>query len=196
VSRTAVVLAVVLVVMAPALARAQPPTLDRVDSLVTTGAYGDARETLERWWSARDEFHVPGSDMARALMLRARLSLDPVAAEEDYLALVLGYPTSEYAPTALLRLGQGLLATGDYARAVGYLQRLTTDYPARPERTTGLLWLARAANAARRVDLACRAARDGLALARDRDADLAAMLRIEAAASCAIGGSDGPTARR
>ncbi len=184
--------AIALCVVAIALARpglAQPPTLDRVDSLLTAGAYADARATLDRWWAAPDELPAPGADNARALMLRARLATDPADAESDYLALVLGYPTSDYAPAALLRLGQGLLATGDYARSIGYLQRLTTDYPGRPERTRGLLWLARAATAARRPALACRSARAGLADATD--SDLAAMLRIQAAASCTIGGDPG-----
>ncbi|NIP81052.1 MAG: hypothetical protein GWM90_18270, partial [Gemmatimonadetes bacterium] len=94
-------------------AHGQVPTLDRVDSLVTAGDYASARSTLERWCSARDEFDVPGSDMARALMLRGQLAPDPESAEPHYLALVLGYPTSDHAPEALLRLGQALLAAGD-----------------------------------------------------------------------------------
>jgi tetratricopeptide (TPR) repeat protein len=168
-------------------ATAQPITLDRVDSLLTAGAYTDARGLLERWWTVQDESDNQRADRARGLMLRARLALDPEDAEPDYLALVLGYPTSEYAPEALLRLGQGLLATGDYGRAVGYLQRLVSDYPGRPERAPGLLWLARAANAARRPAIACRAAREGLESVQDPE--LTSMLRIEAAASCAIGGT-------
>lgn len=165
-------------------AGAQVPTLDRVDSLVTAGRYVDARSILDQWWSARDEFEVPGSDRARGLMLRAQLATDPEEAEPDYLAVVLGYPTSPHAPEALLRLGQGLLATGDATRAAAYLERLIADYPGRPQRTTGLLWLARANSAARRPGTACAAARQGLQDARDPD--LRAMLQIEAGAACAV----------
>ena len=170
--------------MSSSAASAQIPTLDRVDSLVAAGDYDVARTSLTRWWSARDQFDVPGSDMARALMLRAQLAPDPGTAEPDYLAVVLGYPTSDHAPEALLRLGQGLLATGDAARSAAYLGRLVADYPGRPQRLPGLLWLARANSAARRPAAACTAARQGLQDARDPD--LAAMLRVEAAAACSI----------
>lgn len=182
--RTAILaVATALVVTAPA-ARAQVPTLDRVDSLVTAGQYDDARTILDQWWSARDEFDIPGSDKARALMLRAQLAPDLGTAEPDYLAIVLGYPTSAYAPDALLRLGQGLLATGDATRAAAYLERLVADYPGRPQRTTGLLWLARADAAGHNYRGACSAARQGLQATNDPD--LRAMLQVEAGASCAV----------
>lgn len=181
-------------------ARGQVPTLDRVDSLVTAGQYDTARVVLDQWWSARDEFDVPGSDMARALMLRARLAPDLDAAEPDYLSVVLGYPTSDYAPEALLRLGQGLLANGDATRATAYLERLVADYPGRPQRTTALLWLARANTAARRTGAACTAAQEGLR--STNDPDLRAMLQVEAGASCSVrtgaapDQADRPTAER
>lgn len=179
--RLAAALGAILVASVPAAA--QVPTLERVDTLVAAGDYEGARTDLERWWSARDQFVVPGSDMARALMLRAQLAPDPAAAEPDYLAVVLGYPASNQAPEALLRLGQGLLATGEAARSAAYLGRLVADYPGRPQRLTGLLWLARANAAARRPGPACTAARQGLEDARDPD--LAAMLRAEVESSCA-----------
>lgn len=163
-------------------AAAQLPSLAGVDSLVTAGDYDAARAALDRWWSARDRFDVPGSDMAHALLLRARLQPDPAAAESDYLALVLGYPASPLAPAALLRLGQGLLATGDASRAAAYLHRLTADYPGRAERPAAFLWLARANAATRQYAAACRAANTGLADARDPQ--VVAMLRIEAGAAC------------
>lgn len=192
--RTRFTLSLLLALLAaPATVAAQVPTLERVDSLVTAGHYDEARSVLDQWWSARDEFEVPGSDMARALMLRAQLAPDPDAAEPDYLAVVLGYPTSPHAPQALLRLGQGLLATGDATRAAAYLERLVADYPGRPERTTALLWLARANNAARRPGAACAAAQQGLQ--DTRDPDLRAMLQVEAGASCAVRTEPEPAAQ-
>lgn len=170
-------------------AAGQVPTLPRIDSLVITGDYDAARAALDRWWSARESFDVPGSDMARALMLRAKLQTDPAQAESDYLALVLGYPASPLAPEALLRLGQGLVATGDASRAAAYLQRLTADYPGRAERPAAFLWLARANTATRQYAAACRAANTGLADARDPQ--VAAMLRIEASAACSVDGQAG-----
>lgn len=184
---TVAALAALAATAAPAAA--QVASLDAVDSLATAGRYAEARATLDRWWAARDLAQVPGGDQVRALMLRARLQTDPAAAENDYLAVVIGHPTSPHAPQALLRLGQNLLITGQPARAAGYLQRLTADYPGRPERTTALLWLARAETAARHPAAACRAARAGLADAGG-DAELAAMLRLEEAAACAIASGD------
>lgn len=175
---------IVALLASPLGTAAQVPTLDRVDSLVIAGEYDSARSILDQWWSARDEFDVPGSDKARALMLRARLAGSPEAAEPDYLAIVLGYPTSPYAPDALLRLGQGLLAAGDAARAAAYLERLVADYPGRPQRTRALLWLARANTAARRPGAACSAAQEGLR--STNDPDLRSMLQVEAGASCAV----------
>lgn len=165
-------------------AAGQVPTLPRIDSLVTAGDYDAARAALDRWWSARESFDVPGSDMARALMLRAKLQMDPAEAESDYLALVLGYPASPLAPEALLRLGQALLATGDASRAAAYFHRLTADYPGRAERNAAFLWLARARTATRQHGAACQAANAGLAGAQDPQ--LAAMLRIEASAACSV----------
>lgn len=178
----------------PGTAAAQAVSLDRVDSLLAAGDYDTARSTLEQWWSARESFDVPGSDRVRGMMLRARLQTDPAAAEADYLGIIIGHPTSPHAPEALLRLGQGLLVSGQAARAAGYLQRLAADYPGRPQRTLGMLWLARAQNTARRPAAACRAAREGLADAGAQP-DIAAMLRIEEAAACAIAnGPQGPPA--
>lgn len=172
----------VMVIVAAGPAMAQTPTLPRVDSLVTAGDYDAARTALDQWWSARGSSDAPGSDKARALLLRAKLQTDPDAAESDYLALVLGYPASPLAPEALLRLGQGLLATGDASRAAAYLHRLTADYPGRPERPAGFLWLARANAAIGEYEAACRAANTGLTDARDPQ--VVGLLRIEAGTVC------------
>ena len=172
-------------------AAAQVPTLDRVDSLMTAGNYADARADLDLWWSARTRFDVPGSDRARALMLRAQLSTDAAAAESDYLAVALGHPSSPHAPDALLRLGQALFASGQPERAAGYLQRLAADYPGRPQRTTGLLWLARAQSAVGRHAAACRAAREGALDARQTP-DLAAMFRAEESVACSAAPAEDP----
>jgi tetratricopeptide (TPR) repeat protein len=164
-------------------AAAQESRLDRVEELVAGGAYADARATLTTWWESREAAGAGGAERARALMLRARLAPDPAAAEADYLAIVLGYPISPHAPQALLRLGQGLLATDEPTRAIGYLKRLVADYPGRPERAAGLLWLGRAQSAARQFADACDSYREGI---RDgADAALLAMLRAEEPVACA-----------
>jgi cell division septation protein DedD len=185
----AVALAAILIlaVLGPTAAAPQAARLDQVDALIAEAAYDDARSALLAWWSANESANVPGAERARALMLRARIAPDHAAAEPDYLSIVLGYPTSSHAPLALLRLGQGLLAAGESERAAGYLQRLVADYPGRPERSVGLLWLVRAHSANRQDGAACATARQAL---RDtNDADLLDMLRTEESIACAAAGS-------
>jgi cell division septation protein DedD len=176
-----------LAALAPRPADGQAGGLDRVEALIDADRYDDARSTLDAWWTANESARVPGADRARALMLRARLAGDPAEAENHYLSIVFGYPISPEAPQALLRLGQALLAVGEAPRAAGYLQRLVADYPGRPERNLGQLWLARAQRAERQHAQACATAREGL---RDaRDPDLATMFRDEEAAACAVAGT-------
>jgi cell division septation protein DedD len=175
----------------PAALGAQTPTLERVDSLIAAADYETARATIEAWAAGRSG-RMTGAQQARGLMLRGQLARSPAEAEPHYLALVLGYPIAPEAPRALLRLGQGLLMTGEPARAVGYLQRFVADYPGHPERTVGLLWLARARTAARESAAGCAAARQGLA--DTRDPDLVAMLRVEEDVACA-GTAGGQPAR-
>jgi hypothetical protein len=139
--------------------------LDRIQNLIGTGRFTEARNTLERWERDHGDPRSgsdPG-DRARALFLRGVLSTEPQAAEDAYMGVVLGYPSSAAAPEALLRLGQGLLTAGDTRRALAYLERLHSDYPGVPARETGQLWLARAQLAAGQPAAACASARDGAA---------------------------------
>jgi cell division septation protein DedD len=168
---------------------AQTPTLERVDSLIAAADYDAARSAIEAWAAARSA-RTTSAQQARGLMLRGQLARTPAEAEPHYLAIVLGYPIAPEAPRALLRLGQGLLVAGEPARAVGYLQRFVSDYPGHPERTIGLLWLARARTAARETSAGCAAARQGLA--DTRDPDLVAMLRAEEDAACAVAAGAAP----
>lgn len=143
-----VVLVLVGLLAVPDDGLAQERELERVETLIADGEYEQARAEIAAWWEKVDAGHpAPGPHRARALLLRARLEPDPKIAELDYLALVLTYPTAPEAPEALLRLGQGLLATGDSARAGAYLERLVNDHPSSPQRPVGALWLARARQA-------------------------------------------------
>lgn len=171
--------------VAAAPAAAQPPSLDRADELIAQGDYAGAREIVDRWWREEPAAspEVIRTGRPRALLLRARLATDAAAAERDYLALALGHPSSPETAVALLRLGQGLLASGQAARAVTYLERLATDHPNSPDRAVGLLWLARARRLAGRTDAACDAANQA-ADTRGAGPDLAALIRNEQVASC------------
>jgi cell division septation protein DedD len=146
-------------------AQVQDNTLDRIQNLMATGRFTEARNTLERW--ERDHGDPRSSagpgDRARALYLRGVLSSDAKEAEDAFLGVVLSYPSSSAAPDALLRLGQALLTAGEARRAAAYLERLRSDYPGAAARETGLLWLARAQLAAGMASAACSTARDGIA---------------------------------
>ncbi|HEX7050619.1 MAG TPA: SPOR domain-containing protein [Longimicrobiales bacterium] len=171
-------------------ARAQETPVDRAEALVATGKYAEARTLLEQWWKDADGgLHAEPAVRARALLLRARLTPDPDSAADDYLAVILGYPTTPEAAQALLYLGQGLLATGEVSRAIGYLSRLASDYPGNAHRATGFLWLARAQRAAGNPAAACAAANHGLRLA-SREPDLLALLRTEKDATCTAAATD------
>ena len=159
--------------------------LARIDSLLNAGRFTAARSAFERWRTEnpRNARDVPANVHARALLLEGRMATAPDAAIDAYLALALGYPTADETPLALLRLGQGLLATNQPERARAYLERLALDYPRATERAEGLLWLARAQIATGRSEQACPTLRDAMAL-RTSDAGLRARLEQEHADAC------------
>lgn len=181
----AVAIACIVLIATPAPGLAQDPTLERVHNLAATGRLTEARNTLADWERRHTAANsgATSGDRARALLLRGMLSDDATQAQEAYLAVVLSYPSSEAAPHALLRLGQGLLAAGEPRRAVAYLERLRTDYPGSSARETGWLWLARAQLASGSADAACTTASTGLDLTRAEN--LRILLELERDRACA-----------
>lgn len=142
-----------LLIATAAAAQGTDTELARIDSLVTAGELSVARARLRAWRDA----HPPGpggpgrGTQAYALFLQGRLATDWTGAEDAYLRVVLGYPTSQQAPHALLLLGKGLLAAASIdapstaaIRAVSYLERLSNDYPGHPLHDEAQIWLARA----------------------------------------------------
>jgi cell division septation protein DedD len=184
VTRVAKVFLVLAIASSGAAAQTDP--LQRIEELVSTGRLTQARADLDFWFQANPPGspNVSAEQGARALLLRGRLSTDPAAAREAYLALVLSYPSTSVAPEALLRASQGLLAEKDARRAATYLQRLVADYPASAHRTTGLLWLARAHAEMGDWTTSCETARQGVANGSP-DAEIAALLRTEEQTACA-----------
>jgi cell division protein FtsN len=181
----AVMMAAMLTAAGSATGHAQDTALDRVQNLINTGRFTEARNTLEQWERGAGDprSSATTADRARALFLRGVLSTDPKDAEDAFVGVVLSYPSSAVAPAALLRLGQGLLAGGDARRAVAYLERLRSDYPGARERETGWLWLARAQHASGAATAACATAREGLAAAST--ANMRTLLELERDNVCA-----------
>jgi tetratricopeptide (TPR) repeat protein len=188
-SRTALLVLVVLATTpVPAAARQPASSLDHVESALAAGRLTEARQTLEQWRRQHPAglAGVSSEEHARALLLEGRLSGEASAAEEAYLGVVLAYPSSAAAPEALLRLGQALVANAEYARAIGYLERLGTDYPGARQRTTGLIWLARAYRLGGQRAAACANARRAYDAA-DGEADRHELAGLERAAACSDG---------
>jgi cell division protein FtsN len=177
-------------------AHAQDRTLERVHNMIATGRLTEARNTLTEWQRENGD---PGSDAtpddrARALYLTGALSTDAKAAEDAFIGVVLGYPSSPVAPEALLRLGQSFYAAGETDRALTYLQRLRSDYPASPQRETGMLWLTRAQLASGNAAAACGTARE--TLFRTTNENVRTLIEIERDRACAQSGGIATTAER
>jgi cell division septation protein DedD len=132
----AIVAVLALAVSEPAAAQA----LDRVEELVRLGRTEDARTLLLEWWEA-DRDDAPQRDLQRGLWLRGRLTSDPMQAELDFQRLVVLYPSSPYAPQALLRLAQSAHAHGDGAAAERHVAALVRDYSGSPVRAEAEAWL-------------------------------------------------------
>jgi cell division protein FtsN len=190
-----VIIALALVAGAGA-AHAQDRTLERVHNMIATGRLTEARNTLTEWQRENGD---PGSDAtpddrARALYLTGALSTDAKAAEDAFIGVVLGYPSSPVAPEALLRLGQSSYAAGETDRALTYLLRLRSDYPASPQRETGMLWLTRAQLASGNAAAACGTARE--TLFRTTNENVRTLIEIERDRACAQSGGIATTAER
>jgi tetratricopeptide (TPR) repeat protein len=187
---TTILFSVLLLVASAAVGHAQD-SLDRVQNLINTGRFTEARNSLEQWERSFGDprSSAAASDRARALYLRGVLSSDPQDAEDAFVGVVLSYPSSAVAPAALLRLGQGLLASGQARRAIAYLERLRSDYPGARERETGWLWLARAQLAAGAATAACSTAREGVAAAST--ANMRTLMELERDNACSA--TAGPT---
>lgn len=153
--RARVLLLVPFLLLAAAHASAQTrdTALARIDALLDAGQVARARDAIAQWNTAhpRSDTSVRAPSRAHALMIQARAAATWAEAEAALVAVAIGYPVTQHAPVALLRLGQGLLLqarvtknTTDLSRAVAYLERLIADYPRTPLRAEGFLWLARA----------------------------------------------------
>ncbi len=124
--------------LAPVSLEAQ--SLDRVEELARLGRSEEARTVLLEWWdAARDA--ASQQDLQRGLWMRGRLTVDPNLAELDFQRLVVLYPSSPFAPQALLRLAQSAHAHGDGAGAQRYVETIARDYPASPLRAESEAWL-------------------------------------------------------
>jgi cell division septation protein DedD len=140
-----IVLVLLAGIVAVALAAGPPPleaqarpdggrqALEATEAALAEGRYPEARARIEAWWQ-EGEAGQDRADIQKAIWLRARLTVDPEAAELLYRRLVVEFPGGEFSDQALLRLSLGARARGEVDVARRYLDILIRDYPGSPYR--------------------------------------------------------------
>ena len=135
-----ILLVLIVLVALPTVARGQSRTLQRIETLISTGDVAAAREELADWW----EEGFPSAsrqDIQQGYWLRGKLTVDPDIAEVDYTRLVVEFPGGRYSDQALLRLAYASQARGDLAHALEHIRMLLRDYPSSPTRLDAERWL-------------------------------------------------------
>lgn len=141
---------------APGPARAQDDgALAAAEVAADAGDLERARDYLRQWMASPDATR-PGTDVSRALLLRARLASSVDSAEVDYLeAAVRG--DERHGALARFRLAQLRLADGRPGEAAGDLARLRADFPGSDLVGASWLWSGFALEAAGDPTGACEA---------------------------------------
>ena len=108
---------------------------------------GDGRGDEARQIVAVELSHARPGETAyvEALFWRARLTAAGDSAERDLRRIAIEYPTSRWAPEALLRLAQLAIAAGNPVSAFALAERLRSDYPDSEWRPQAAFWAGRAA---------------------------------------------------
>jgi hypothetical protein len=134
-------LAALLVAAAPLGAQDNPALRDAV-RLAGEGRGDDARRIV----AAELSRATPGDAVyIEALYWRARLTAVGDSAERDLRRIAIEFPTSRWAPAALLQLAQLAMAAGNPASAYALAGRLRSDYPDGDLRSQAAFWAGRAA---------------------------------------------------
>ncbi|MEO7999763.1 MAG: SPOR domain-containing protein, partial [Gemmatimonadaceae bacterium] len=116
------------------------------------------------------------NDLAEILYWRASLSSDAQSSERDWKRLVVDVPFSPRAGEALVKLSEQDLQRNNPAIARQHVQQLLLDHPDSPQRSRGLLVLARSYFDQRDTPRGC-----GIVSAVRRDAPLSAVeVRLQA----------------
>jgi hypothetical protein len=140
------VLLATCLVLAPLSLRAQDDTTvtDTVflaaQRLVVEGRGSEGRAIIARELAAAPN----GSPRyVEALYWRAALAPTAADAERDYKRIIIEFPVSRRAESALIGLAQLELARGDRAQAMRHLERVVREHPTGPSRARASFWMAR-----------------------------------------------------
>src|SRR5687768_3156570 len=108
--------------------------------LVVEGRGQEGRSIIARELAAAPE----GSPRyVEALYWRAALAATAADAERDYKRIIIEFPVSRRAESALVGLAQLELARGDRSQAMQHLERVVREHPTGPSRARASFWMAR-----------------------------------------------------
>lgn len=108
--------------------------------LVVEGRGPEGRAIIARELAAAPE----GSPRyVEALYWRAALAATAADAERDYKRIIIEFPVSLRAESALVGLAQLELARGDRSQAMQHLERVVREHPTGPSRARASFWMAR-----------------------------------------------------
>lgn len=108
--------------------------------LVVEGRGQEGRAIIARELAAAPE---GSSRYVEALYWRAALAATAADAERDYKRIIIEFPVSRRAESALIGLSQLELARGDRAQAMRHLERVVREHPTGPSRARASFWMAR-----------------------------------------------------
>lgn len=140
-------LAALSLVVAPIALEAQTSDTTVTDTtflaaqrLVVEGRGNEGRAIIARELAAAPN----GSPRyVEALYWRAALAATAADAERDYKRIIIEFPVSRRAESALVGLAQLELARGDRAQAMRHLERVVREHPTGPSRARASFWMAR-----------------------------------------------------
>jgi hypothetical protein len=118
------------------------PAIREAIRLAAAGRGDEARRIVAAELSGA----IPGDPVyVEALYWRARLTAVGDSAERDLRRVAIEFPSSPWAPAALLQLAQLAMAAGNPASAFALAERLRSDYPDADLRPQAAFWAGRAA---------------------------------------------------
>ena len=134
-------------VLAPLSLRAQPADTTVADTVFLSAQrlVVEGRGTEGRAIIARELAAAPNGSprYVEALYWRAALAPTAADAERDYKRIIIEFPVSRRAESALIGLAQLELARGDRAQAMRHLERVVREHPTGPSRARASFWMAR-----------------------------------------------------
>jgi hypothetical protein len=133
-------LAVTTAVLAQSDSARADTTFLAAQQLVADGRGDEGRSIVTRELAAAPE---GSARYVEALYWRAALAATAADAERDYKRIIIEYPASRRAESALIALAQLEMARGDRGQAMQHLERVVREHPSGASRARASFWMAR-----------------------------------------------------